>query len=92
MVPVDVPAGGSIKKDSNIIQHQKSNLYYENPNQFLNLLTSQRLLRRLDELHLLDSSGRIIMSNIIDARVDFVPPPDEAFTMSLSEKVVRIVD
>ena len=29
----------------------KSSLYYENPKQFLNLLTSQRLLRRLDEIH-----------------------------------------
>ena len=29
-------------------------LYYENPKQFLNVLISQRLLRRLDEVHLLD--------------------------------------
>ena len=34
----------------------QSTMYYENPQQFLNLLSSQRLLRRLDEVHLLDDS------------------------------------
>ena len=45
--------------------NNQSALYYDNPKRFLNLLTSQRLLRRLDEVHLLDSSGNIIMSNIL---------------------------
>ena len=72
--------------------NNKSALYYENPKQFLNLLASQRLLRRLDEVHLLDSSGNIIMSNIIDASMDFVPPSEEAFIRSLNGKPVRIID
>ena len=72
--------------------NNKSALYYENPKQFLNLLVSQRLLRRLDEVHLLDSSGNIIMSNIIDASMDFVPPSEEAFIRSLNGKPVRIID
>jgi len=70
----------------------KSGLYYENPKSFLNLLTSQRLLRRLDEVHLLDSSANIIMSNIVDSKIDFVPPPEEAFIISLDGKPVRITD
>tara|TARA_Y100001960_G_C14727827_1_gene855849 strand:+ start:3 stop:1778 length:1776 start_codon:yes stop_codon:yes gene_type:complete len=72
--------------------NNKSALFYENPNQFLNLLTSQRLLRRLDEVHLLDSSGNIIMSNIIDPSINFVPPPEEAFSKSLDGRPVRIID
>ena len=50
-------------------------------NDLTQLLASQRLLRRLDEVHLLDSSGNIIMSNVcIDLEsMKFVPPPDEAF-------------
>ena len=44
--------------------NNKSNLFYENPKRFLKILATQRLLRRLDEVHLLDSSGNIIMSNI----------------------------
>ena len=55
--------------------NNQSALYYDNPKRFLNVLTTQRLLRRLDEVHLLDSSGNIIMSNIIDPTKDFIPPP-----------------
>ena len=72
--------------------NNQSALYYENPKQFLNILSSQRLLRRLDEVHLLDSSGNIIMSNIVDNSMNFVPPPEEAFIMSLDGRPVRIVD
>ena len=70
----------------------KPGLYYDNPNRFLNLLTSQRLLRRLDEVHLLDSSGNIIMSTVIDVNSEFVPPPEEAFARSLDGKPIRITD
>ena len=72
--------------------NNQSALYYEKPKQFLNVLSSQRLLRRLNEVHLLDSSGNIIMSNIVDISMNFVPPPEEAFIMSLDGRPVRIVD
>ncbi len=72
--------------------NNKSALYYENPKMFLNTLTSQRLLRRLDEVHLLDSSGNIIMSNIVDASMKFVRPPEEAFARALDGRPVRITD
>ena len=72
--------------------NNKSNMFYENPKRFASVLATQRLLRRLDEVHLLDSSGNIIMSNIIDVSSKFVPPPEEAFTRSLNGKPVRIID
>ena len=72
--------------------NSKSGLYYDNPQNFLKVLATQRLLRRLDEVHLLDSAGNIIMSNIIDVTLDFVPPPEEAFSISLNGKPVRITD
>jgi len=72
--------------------NRNSELYYSNPKKFLNVLTSQRLLRKLDEIHLLDSSGNIIMSNIIDSGLNFIPPPEEAFNMVLNGKPVRITD
>ena len=72
--------------------NSKSSMFYENPKRFANVLAGQRLLRRLDEVHLLDSSGNIIMSNIIDASMSFVPPPEEAFTRSLNGKPIRIID
>ena len=72
--------------------NNQSSMYYENPKRFLSLLTSQRLLRRLDEVHLIDSSGNIIMSNIVDPNMIFVPPTEEAFDISLTGKPVRISD
>jgi len=72
--------------------NRQSALYYENPKRFLNLLTTQRLLRRLDEVHLLDSSSNIIMSNIVDPSISFVPPTEEALSSSLNGKPVRIID
>ncbi len=69
-----------------------SRLFYDSPKRFLNLLTTQRLLRRLDGVYLLDSSGSIIMSNIVDPSINFVPPPEEAFSRSLDGKPVRIID
>ena len=72
--------------------NNQSALYYENPDRFLQLVSSQRLLRRLDEVHLLDSSANIIMSNVIDPGISFIPPPEEAFNISLDGKPVRIID
>ena len=72
--------------------NRNSNLFYDNPNKFQNLLITQRLLRKLDEVHLLDSSGNIIMSNIVDNKLDFIKPPEEAFVMALEGKPVRISD
>ena len=72
--------------------NSKSGLFYDNPEMFSNILRTQRLLRRLDEVHLLDSAGNIIMSNVVDTSKEFISPSDEAFAMSLQGKPVRITD
>ena len=76
----------------NLDVNNKASLFYENPKRFARMLASQRLLRRLDEVHLLDSSGNFIMSSVIDSTLVFVPPPDEAFERTLNGKPIRIVD
>ena len=35
------------------------------------------------------SSGNLIMSNIVDPSINFVPPPEEAFVRSLEGKPIR---
>ena len=72
--------------------NNNSTLYYDDPGRFQNLLASQRLLRRLDEVHLVDSSGNIIMSNIIDSTLKYIPPPEEAITKAIDGKPIRIID
>jgi len=76
----------------NLDVNNKAQLFYENPKRFATMLASQRLLRRLDEVHLLDSSGNFIMSSIVDSNLVFIPPPEEAFERSLNGKPIRIVD
>ena len=85
----------SIEADISLVLldlNNKSDLFYEKPRQFLNLLTSHRLLRKLDEIHLVDSSGNLIMSNIVDPTISYIPPTDEAFNSSFTGKPVRIID
>ena len=72
--------------------NNNSNLFYDNPSRFQNLIFTQRLLRKLDEVHLLDSSGNIIMSNIADNKVSFIRPPEEAFVLAAGKKAVAISD
>ena len=72
--------------------NSKSGLFYDNPQNFQRVLSTQRLLRRLDEVYLLDSAGNIIMSNVVNDSLNFVPPPEEAFSRSLDGKPVRITD
>jgi len=66
--------------------NNNSNLFYDNPSRFKNLLFTQRLLRKLDEVHLLDSSGNVIMSNISDSKIPFIEPPEEAFALAVEKK------
>jgi len=70
--------------------NSKSEIYYQTPSKFLGILSTQRMLRRLDEVHLLDSSGELLMSSITDTTKNFVSPPEEAFLRSLNGKPVRI--
>ena len=72
--------------------NNKSGLFYDSPKGFQKVLASQRLLRKLDEVHLLDGAGNIIMSNITDPTSNFVAPPEEAFTRTMNGKPVRISD
>ena len=85
----------SIEADILLVEYDVNSqpeLFYESPKRFARLLAAQRLLRRLDEVHLLDSSGNIIMSSVIDSTLTFVAPPEESFERTLNEKLIRIVD
>ena len=69
------------------------NLFYDNREIFKNLLRNQRLLRRLDEIHLVDSSGNLILSSVNNVALEYVPVQDKAFEMLSSEnKPIIITD
>ena len=67
-----------------------SNLYYSNPNRFKNIMKSEKILRRIDDVYLIDSLGNILMSDVRDITEEFVIPSDENYDESLEGKVVFI--
>ena len=68
-------------------------LYYDDKKRFKNLLRNQRLIRRLDEIHLIDSSGNPILSSVINPTLKYIPPQNKAFELLAAEnKPIKIID
>ena len=70
--------------------NRASNLFYSNPNRFKNIMRSEKLLRRIDDVYLIDSLGNILLSDVIDETEEFVIPSDENFDQVLDGKPVFI--
>ena len=61
------------------------NLFYDNPARFKNILINQKLIRGVDEIHLIDSVGNLIISTLNDYN-SFIKPSDEALEMVFAEE------
>jgi len=72
--------------------NRASRFYYSNPDRFKNIVRSEKILRRIDDVYLIDSLGNILMSNIIDVNEEFVVPSDEDYNQVLQGKPVFITD
>ncbi len=69
-----------------------SNLYYSNPNRFKNIIRSEKILRRVDDVYLIDSLGNILLSDVNDISEEFIVPSDEEYDRVLEGKPVFISD
>ncbi len=56
--------------------NRASNLFYSSPEGFKNIARSEKLLRRVDDIFLIDSSANIIFSDTDDDK-NFIKPSDE---------------
>ncbi len=72
--------------------NRASSLYYSNPNRFKNIMRSEKLLRRVDDVYLIDSIGNILLSDVRDITEEFVVPSDEEYDQVLQGKPVFISD
>ena len=73
--------------------NRNAKLFYDNPTILKDVLRHQRLIRRLDEIHLMDSSGKLIMSSVSDILLEFVPPQEKAFELlALDNRPIKITD
>ena len=72
--------------------NRASSLYYSNPNRFKNIMRSEKILRRVDDVFLIDSLGNILMSDVRDITEEFVVPSDENYDQVLQGKPVFVSD
>ena len=73
--------------------NRNAKLFLDNPAILKGVLRHQRLIRRLDEIHLMDGSGSIIMSSVRDVSLEFVPPQEKAFELLISDnRPIKITD
>jgi len=70
--------------------NRASGFYYSNPNRFKNIMMSEKILRRVDDVYLIDSLGNILLSDTRDITEDFVIPADQDFDQALEGKPVFI--
>ena len=72
--------------------NRASGFYYSNPNRFRNIIRSEKILRRIDDVYLIDSLGNILISDVRDIKEELVIPSDEDYNQVLEGKPVFIKD
>ena len=73
--------------------NRNAKLFQEKPSLLKDVLRHQRLIRRLDEIHLMNSSGNLILSDVKDSNLKFVPPQKKAFELLISDnRPIKITD
>ena len=70
--------------------NRASSFYYSNETQFRNIIRSEKILRRIDDVYLIDSLGNVLISDVRDIKEEFVVPSDEDYNRVLEGKPVFI--
>ena len=65
--------------------NQSINIYYDNLPRFINILKTQKIIRDVDEIHLIDSQGNLLLTTLEDED-EFKKPSDEALEMVFAEE------
>ena len=72
--------------------NRASGFYYSNPNRFKQIMRSEKFLRRIDDVYLIDSVGNILLSDVRDITEEFVGPAEEVYNQALEGKPVFVED
>jgi two-component system, NtrC family, nitrogen regulation sensor histidine kinase NtrY len=72
--------------------NRASNFYYSNSNRFKNIMKSEKLLRRVDDVYLIDSLGNILLSDVRDINEEFTIPSDENYNEVLEGQPVFVTN
>ena len=72
--------------------NRASSDFYSNPNRFRNVMRAEKLLRRVDDVYLIDSLGNILISDVRDISEEFIIPSDEDYDQVLEGRPVFITN
>ena len=72
--------------------NRASNFYYSNLNRFKNIMKSEKILRRIDDVYLIDSLGNILLSDVRDINEEFIIPSDQDYNEVLEGKPVFVTN
>jgi two-component system, NtrC family, nitrogen regulation sensor histidine kinase NtrY len=70
--------------------NRASSFYYSNLNRFKSIMISEKFLRKIDDVYLIDSLGNILLSDVRDITDEFVVPAEEDYDQALEGKPVFI--
>ena len=70
--------------------NRASGFYYSNQNRFKQIMRAEKILRRVDDLYLIDSLGNILISDVRDITEEFIIPSEEDYDQALLGKPVFI--
>ncbi len=59
--------------------NRASSLFYANNNRFKNIIRGEKLLRKIDDVYLIDSAGNILVSDLSSVDLEFNIPSEEEF-------------
>jgi len=68
-----------------------SEILYSNTNRFQQVVRAQKLLRRLDEIYLIDSSGNILLGDTNNINEELVIPSEDEFNLALEGKPITVL-
>ncbi len=72
--------------------NRASGLFYSNPNRFNAIIRAEKLLRRVDEVYLIDSAGNILFQDTGDSENDLTIPLEENFNQAIQGNVVFLTN
>ncbi len=72
--------------------NRATSFYYSNTNRFKQIIRSEKILRKIDDVYLIDSLGNILLSDVRDITEEFVIPADEDYDQALEGKPVFVTD
>ena len=72
--------------------NRASVFYYSNPNRFKQIIRSEKILRRIDDVYLIDSLGNVLLSDTRDITEQFIIPSEEDYDQAIEGKPVFVTD